>query len=117
MVPIKVLKDESGDSDKEYDFDYICSSQRISYFKKVKNGDPAVSIHRGKCKFPTSIAYRTHTRLKQTDPPILIGRNCILTLTTVPHGPEYVVLYCGIKYHYHCSPTLLFTVTSFPPCP
>ena len=37
--------DESEDSDKEYDLDCICSSKQISYFKKVKNEDPAVSIH------------------------------------------------------------------------
>ena len=67
-VPIRVLKDMSDDSDKEYDLDYIHSCERIRYFKRDKNGDPAVSIHRGKCKFPTPIAYRTRTRLKQTDP-------------------------------------------------
>ena len=47
-IPIRVLKDVSEDSDKEYDLDCICSSKRISYFKKVKNEDPAVSIHCGK---------------------------------------------------------------------
>ena len=68
-VPIRVLKDENDDSDKEYDLDYICSCKRASYFKKDKNGDPAVSIHRG--KFSTPIAYRTCNRLKQTDYPRL----------------------------------------------
>ena len=68
-VPIRVLKDVSDDSDKEYDLDYIRSCKRIRYFKRDKNGDPAVSIHRGKCKFPTPIAFRTRTRLKQTDCP------------------------------------------------
>ena len=66
-VPIRVLKDMSVDSDKEYDLDYIRSCKQIRYFKRDKNGDPAVSIHRGKCKFPTLIAFRTRTRLKQTD--------------------------------------------------
>ena len=56
-VPIKVLKDESDDSDEEYDLDYIRSCKRISYFKRDKDGDPAVSIHRSKCKFTTPIAY------------------------------------------------------------
>ena len=68
-VPIRVLKDESDDSDGEYDLDYIRSCKRICYFKRNKNGDPAVSTHRGKCKFPTPIAYQTRTRLKQTDYP------------------------------------------------
>ena len=68
-VPIRVLKDMSDDSDKEYDLDYIRSCKQIRYFKRDKNGDPAVSIHRGKCKFPTPIAFRTRTRLKQTDCP------------------------------------------------
>ena len=31
--------------------------------------DPAGSIHYGKGKFPILIAYRTRTRLKQTDYP------------------------------------------------
>ena len=62
--PTRVLKDESDDSE-EYDLDYIRCCKRISYFKKDKNGDPAVSIHHGKCKFPIPIAYQTHTRLKQ----------------------------------------------------
>ena len=66
-VPIRVLKNMSVDSDEQYDLDYICSCKRIRYFKRDKNGDPAVSIHRGKCKFPTPIALRTRTRLKQTD--------------------------------------------------
>ena len=56
-VPIRVLKDESDDSGEEYDLDYIRSCKRISYSKRDKNGDPAVSIHRGKCKFATPIAY------------------------------------------------------------
>ena len=68
-VPIRVIKDMSDDSDKDYDLDYICSCKRIHYFKRDRNGDPAVSIHRGKCKFPTPIAYRTRTRLKQPDCP------------------------------------------------
>ena len=68
-VPIRVLKDENDDSDKEYDLDYIRSCKRASYFKRNKNGDPAVSTHHGKCKFPTPIAYQTCTRLKQTDYP------------------------------------------------
>ena len=53
-VPIRVyvLKDESDDSDEEYDLDYIRSCKRISYFKK---------------DHPTPIAYQTRTRLKQTD--------------------------------------------------
>ena len=61
--------DMSDDSDKGYDLDYICSCKRIRYFKRDRNGDPAVSIHRGKCKFPTPIAYRARTRLKQPDCP------------------------------------------------
>ena len=72
-VPIRVLKDESDDSDEEYDLDYIRSCKLISCFKKDKNGDPAVSIHHGKCKFPTPIAHQTRTRLKQTDYPFMIG--------------------------------------------
>ena len=65
-VPTRVLKDMSVDSDEEYDLDYICSCKRIRYFKRDKNEDPAVSIPRGKCKFPTSIAYRTRMdRLSQ----------------------------------------------------
>ena len=52
-----LIKDESDDSGEEYDLDYIRSCKRISYFKRDKIGDPAVSIHRGKCKFPTPIAY------------------------------------------------------------
>ena len=65
MGPIRVLKDDSDDSDGEYDLDYIRSCKRICYFKRDKNGDPAVSTHRGKCKFPTPITFRTCTR--QTD--------------------------------------------------
>ena len=53
--------------DEECDLDYICSYKRIHYFKRDKNGDPAVFIHRGKCKLPTPIAYQTRTKLKQTD--------------------------------------------------
>ena len=79
-----LIKDESDDSGEEYDLDYICSCKQISYFKRDKNGDPAVSIHRGKCKFPTPIAYQTHTRLKQTDYPNFN----LVWLITVPHGPE-----------------------------
>ena len=38
-------------------------------FKIDKNLDPADFIHCGKCKFPILIAYRTRTRIKQTDYP------------------------------------------------
>jgi len=66
-VSIRALRDMSVDSDEEYDLDYIHSCKRIHYFKRDKNGNPAVSMYCGKCKFLTPIAYRTHARLKQTD--------------------------------------------------
>ena len=103
-VPIRVLKDMSVDSDEEYDLDYIRSCKRICYFKRDKNEDPAVSIHHGKCKFPTPIAFRTRIRLKQT-------ARLYQFLITGPHGSELapLVLYCGVKisfihsfYHSYC---------------
>lgn len=53
---------------KKFDLDYIRYCKRISYFKREKKKERgAVTIHHGKCKFPTPIAYQTQTRLKQTD--------------------------------------------------
>ena len=37
-VPIRVLKDMSVDSDKEYDLDYIRSCKQIHYFKRTRMG-------------------------------------------------------------------------------
>ena len=51
---IRVLMDKSDDPDKKHDL-HFC--KRIQYFKRDKNVDPAVSIHHGKCKFQTPIAF------------------------------------------------------------
>jgi len=59
--------DDPSVDNKEYDLDFIRSCKQLHIFKREENGDPAVSIHCGKCKFPTPIAYQTRTRLKQTD--------------------------------------------------
>ena len=68
-VPIRVLKDESDDSDGEYDLNYIRSCKWICYFKRNKNGDPAVSIHRGKCKLLPLLTKHVLGLNMQTDYP------------------------------------------------
>ena len=72
-------QDESDDSE-EYDLDYICSCKRISYFKKDKNGDSAVSIHHGKCKFPIPIGKRPRMSNPKMSNPRMSAIRLIVTV-------------------------------------
>ena len=52
-------------SNAEYDVEFLRSCEKVQYCRS-ENGNPFLSIHRGKCKYPTPIAYRTQTRSKST---------------------------------------------------
>ena len=69
-IPIRILKPDwnkkaSDSSNAEYDAEFLRSRKMVQYCWS-ENGNPFLSIHRGKCKYPTPIAYRTRTRSKLT---------------------------------------------------
>ena len=62
-IPIRILKPDwnkeaSDSSNAEYDVEFLHSCKKVQYCRG-ENGNPFLSIHRGKCKYPTPIAYRT----------------------------------------------------------
>ena len=54
---------QSDSSNAEYDVEFLRSCKKVQYCRS-ENGNPFLSIHRGKGKYPTPIAYRTQTRSK-----------------------------------------------------
>ena len=62
-APIKVLNSDSPT--EEYDLKYIKSCKDIKFFWNHNTGDPCLSVQNGKFRFPTPIALRTRTRLKE----------------------------------------------------
>ena len=67
-IPIQILKPdwnkEASDSSNA-DVEFLRSCKKVQYCRS-ENANPFLSIHRGKCKYPTPIAYRTQTRSKLT---------------------------------------------------
>ena len=49
------------DSEDEYNVNYLQHCKKIRFFSK--DGDPAVSVYSGHCRFPTPIACRTRAKL------------------------------------------------------
>ena len=49
------------DSEDEYDVNYLQHCKKIRFISK--DGDPAVSVYSGHCRFPTPIACRTRAKL------------------------------------------------------
>ena len=52
-------------SNAAYDVEFLRSCKNVQYCLS-ENGNPFLSIHREKYKYPTPIAYRTRTRSKLT---------------------------------------------------
>ena len=61
-VPVKVM----SSSGEEYDIKYLKACRSIK-FARYDNGTPFFSVHYGRCRFPTPIALRTRSRLKQNE--------------------------------------------------
>ena len=60
-VPVKVTSKSGG----EYDARYFKACQSQVKFARDGDGTPFFSVQYGRCRFPTPIALRTRSRLKQ----------------------------------------------------
>ena len=59
-VPVKVISKSRG----EYDACYLKACRSVK-FAKDDDGTPFFSVQHGRCRFPTPIALRIRSRLKQ----------------------------------------------------
>ena len=59
-VPVKVMSKSGG----EYDARYLKACRSVK-FARDGDGTPFFSVQYGRCRFPTPIALRTRSRLKQ----------------------------------------------------